>query len=110
MEYFDGELNKATNMFNTVIETHEHETSNEGKLIAMLGLAKIHFLKRNYAKSLECYKKVLSTFKSLPIKARIGMAYCFFYLEKYEMAKACFTRILKLDPTCVDAYIGLAVI
>lgn len=52
LEYFDGELNKATNMFNTVIETHEHGASNEGKLMAMLGLAQIHFLKRNYAKSL----------------------------------------------------------
>ena len=49
----------------------------------MLGLAQIYFLKKNYSKSLEFYKKVLSTFKTLPIKARIGMAYCFFYLEKY---------------------------
>jgi hypothetical protein len=65
-------------MFNTVIETHER--GNEEKLMAMLGLAQIHFLKRNYVKSLESYKKVLATFKTLPIKARIGMAYCFFHL------------------------------
>jgi hypothetical protein len=46
----------------------------------MLGLANIYFSKRNYAKALEQYKKVLSTYKNLPIKARIGMAYSFFYL------------------------------
>jgi hypothetical protein len=49
----------------------------------MLGLAQINYLKRNYIKALEYYKKVLSTYKSLPTKARIGMGYCFFYLEKY---------------------------
>jgi len=73
-------------------------------------LAQIYFIKKNYQKSLDLYKKCLEINKSLPVKARIGMGYCFFYLGKYEMARACFERIIKLDPTCVEAYIGIAVI
>ena len=46
----------------------------------------------------------------MPVKGRIGMAYSFYYLGKYEMARACFQRILKLDPNCVEAYIGIAII
>ena len=68
---------------------------------ATLMLAQIHFTKKNYQKSLDLYKKCLEINKALPVKARIGMAYCFFYLGKYEMARACFQRILKLDATCV---------
>ncbi len=36
------------------------------------------------------------------------MAYSFYYTGKYELAKACFLRILKLDDKCVEAYIGVA--
>lgn len=67
----------------------------------MLMLAQINFVRRNYAKALELYKKCLETNKKLPSKARLGMAYSFFYLGKYEMARACFQRIIKLDPSCV---------
>ena len=49
----------------------------------MLMLAQINFVRRNYAKALELYKKCLETNKKLPSKARLGMAYSFFYLGKY---------------------------
>lgn len=71
-------------MFNTSIRNAEMGNgSMEDKFIAMIGLAQVSFLKKNYARALELYRGVLSTFKSLPVKARIGMAYCYYYLEKY---------------------------
>ena len=73
-------------------------------------LAQINFIKKNYQKSLDLYKKCLEINKSLPVKARLGMAYSFYYLGKYEMARACFQRIIKLDQNCVEAYLGLAVV
>lgn len=76
----------------------------------MLIMAQIYFLKRNYQKSLDLYKKCLSTAKTLPAKGRIGMAYCFYYLGKYEMARACFQRVIQLEPKCVEALIGMAVV
>lgn len=38
------------------------------------------------------------------------MAYSFYYLGKYEMARACFQRIVKLDPNSVEAHLGIAII
>lgn len=49
----------------------------------LLVMAQINFLKKNYAKSLDLYKKILQTTKQLPIKARLGMAYSFYYLGKF---------------------------
>lgn len=77
---------------------------------ATLVFAQIQFIKKNYQKALDSYKKCLELNRNLPTKARMGMAYSFFYLGKYEMARACFERIIKLDPTCVEAYIGIAVV
>ena len=76
----------------------------------MLVLAQIHFLRKNYARSLDLYKKILATAKQLPPRGRLGMAYCFFYLGKYEMARACFQRLLNLEPHCIEALIGIATV
>ena len=76
----------------------------------MLMMAQIYFLRKNYGKSLELYKKCLSVGKTLPAKGRIGMGYCFFHLGKYEMARACFQRVVKLDPECVEGWMGIAVV
>jgi RNA polymerase-associated protein CTR9 len=75
-------------------------------VIGVLGLAQLAFAKRNYEIALSHYKKALKMNKALPTKARLGMAYCFYELEKYELAKACFKRILDLDPDCIEASIG----
>ncbi len=96
-------MSKATNSFNATLKSPEvgSGVGNEDKMIAMLGLAQIYFLKKSYAKSLELYRPVLSTFKNLPIKARIGMAFCYFFMERFEMARACFNRVLSLKPDCI---------
>lgn len=62
----------------------------------MMLLAQIHFAKKSYSKSLEYYKKMLQIYRSLPVKARLGMAYCYYNLNMFEMAQACFERILHL--------------
>lgn len=38
------------------------------------------------------------------------MAYCYFNLNKFEVAQACFERILNLDDKCYRAMIGLAIV
>lgn len=53
LDYFDGELTKATNMFNTSIKNADMGNgNNEDKIIAMIGLAQVSYLKRNYSKAL----------------------------------------------------------
>jgi hypothetical protein len=60
--------------------------TGEGKAFLtsmILMLAQINFIKKNYQKSLDLYKKALQMNKQLPVKGRIGMAYSFYYLGKY---------------------------
>lgn len=76
----------------------------------MLGLAQSYFISKKYDTALEYYKKALITNKDLPTKARLGMGYCFYELEKYELAEKCFQRIISLDPQCSEAYMGIATI
>lgn len=40
----------------------------------------------------------------------MGMCYCYYYLGKYEMAAACATRVLQLQPGSVDAHILLSLV
>lgn len=111
LHYYAGEINKALNLVTRIYE--EIQKTGEGRhllVTAMLMLAQINFVKKNYHKALDLYKKCLETNKRLPTKARVGMAYSFFYLGKYEMARACFQRIVQLDPTVVEAYIGIAIV
>ena len=76
----------------------------------LLMLAQINFIRKNYNKALELYKKALSMGRGVPTGARLAMAYCFFNLGKFEMARACFQRIMAIDPSCVEAYIGAGVV
>ena len=108
MSYYKGDFNNAYNILVKSSQEAQGETSMS--TISLLGLAEINFCKRSYAKALEYYKKALISNKNLPSKARLGMGYCFYELQKYELADLCFRRIIQLDPFCADAYIGLAVV
>jgi RNA polymerase-associated protein CTR9 len=111
LHYYAGEITKALNLVSRIYE--EIQKTQEGThllVTAMLMMAQIYFLKQNYAHALELYKKCLSTAKGMPARGRIGMAYCFFHLRKYELARACFQRVLALDPGCVEALMGIAIV
>lgn len=110
MTYFNGDFSNAFNIFIKSFQEGSSEQEAALSTISLLGLAQINFVKKSYAKSLEYYKKALISNKNLPSKARLGMGYCFYELQKYELAELCFNRIIKLDPKCADAFMGLAVI
>ena len=40
---------------------------------------------------------------------RFGMGLCFMKLENFDKAKMAFERALQLDPKCVGALVGLAI-
>jgi RNA polymerase-associated protein CTR9 len=104
--FYEGNFELSLSSFNKSVEKNTDD--EEQSVVGVLGLAQLAFAKRNYEIALNHYKKAMRMNKSLPTKARLGMAYCFYELEKYEMAKACFKRILDLDPKCVEAKIGYA--
>lgn len=109
--YYEGEITKAMQHC-LKIEEGVQNCHSQRKLmtITLLLFARCHFAKKAYEKALECYKKCLRRNNCLPIKARLGMAYCYFNLNKFEVAQACFERILNIDIKCYKAMIGLAIV
>ena len=78
--YYLGDFNKSINNFNRLDNFDNKQSAMS--TIALLGLAQSYFMIRKYDKALEFYKKVLISNRNLPTKARLGMAYCFYELEK----------------------------
>jgi tetratricopeptide (TPR) repeat protein len=76
----------------------------------IITLVQIYYSKRQYQKAIDELKGWLRMRNDLPVKARVAMAACYYHLGQYEMAEACFKRILQIDPKCVDGLLGMAVI
>ncbi|KAM4617284.1 RNA polymerase-associated protein CTR9 homolog [Discoglossus pictus] len=77
---------------------------------ALLGKACISFNKKDYRGALAYYKKALRTNPGCPAGVRLGMGHCFVKLNKLDKARLAFGRALELNPTCVGALVGLAVL
>ncbi|KAM9302261.1 RNA polymerase-associated protein CTR9 homolog [Gastrophryne carolinensis] len=77
---------------------------------ALLGKACISFNKKDYRGALAYYKKALRTNPGCPAGVRLGMGHCFVKLNKLDKARLAFGRALELNPKCVGALVGLAVL
>ena len=78
--------------------------------IFALGKACISFNKKDYKSALTFYKKALRINPNCPANVRLGIGHCFYKMGKMEKAKMAFERALQLDPQCVGALVGLAVL
>lgn len=79
IHFYEGSIVQSIGSFNRAMETNLGDEEPQS-VIGMLGLAQVFFAKRNYEAALNQYKKALKTNKSLPAKARLGMAFCFYEL------------------------------
>ncbi|VDP76266.1 unnamed protein product [Echinostoma caproni] len=77
---------------------------------AYLGKACIAFNKKEYRNALGFYRKALRLQPNCPATVRLGMGHCFFKLGNLEKARLAFQRALDLDPDCVGALVGLAIL
>ncbi|XP_078483653.1 RNA polymerase-associated protein CTR9 homolog isoform X2 [Ciona intestinalis] len=77
---------------------------------SLLGKACISFNKKDYKGALAYYKKALRTNPNCPADVRLGMAHCFYKLNKLDRARQAFERTLELDPTSVGALVGIALL
>uniref|UniRef100_A0A915ALZ8 RNA polymerase-associated protein CTR9-like protein n=3 Tax=Parascaris univalens TaxID=6257 RepID=A0A915ALZ8_PARUN len=100
----EGKTDQAEQQFNFVL-------NQVGENIpAMLGKACIFFQKKEYRKSLNCYKSVLRKKPDCPADVRLGIGYCLSKLAKVEKARLAFERVLELEPQNVHALIALAIL
>ncbi|KAM7285986.1 RNA polymerase-associated protein CTR9 homolog [Ixodes scapularis] len=97
-------MDQADAQFNFVLN------QSPNNIPSLLGKACIAFNKKDYRGALAFYKKALRTNPNCPAEVRLGMGHCFYRLGKQEKARAAFERALALDPQCVGALAGLAVL
>ena len=72
-------------------------------------LAQIYFATRKYRQCLEVYQRCLLRYK-LQSKHYLGIAYVYFNLNKFEMAKLAFEKVRAMDPNNFKAHLGLCVV
>uniref|UniRef100_UPI00398F3FBF LOW QUALITY PROTEIN: RNA polymerase-associated protein CTR9 homolog n=1 Tax=Pristiophorus japonicus TaxID=55135 RepID=UPI00398F3FBF len=97
-------MDQAEAQFNFVLN------QSPNNIPALLGKACISFNKKDYRGALAYYKKALRTNPGCPAEVRLGMGHCFVKLSKLEKARLAFGRALDLNPKCVGALVGLAVL
>ena len=97
-------MDQADTQFNIVLS----EAPNN--IPSLLGKACIAFNKKDYRGALAFYKNALRTNPRCPAAVRLGMAHCFVKLGKNDLARLAFERVLALDPQCVGALVGLAIL
>eukprot|EP00117_Sycon_ciliatum_P023928 scpid24561/ scgid20224/ RNA polymerase-associated protein CTR9 homolog; SH2 domain-binding protein 1; Tetratricopeptide repeat-containing, SH2-binding phosphoprotein of 150 kDa len=98
----EGRMEQADAQFNFVL------VQSSNNIPALLGKACILFNRKDFKGALGFYKKALRTNPQCPGSVRMGMGYCFARLGHNDKAKLAFERALELDPKCVGALVGLA--
>uniref|UniRef100_U5EWJ6 Putative rna polymerase-associated protein ctr9 n=1 Tax=Corethrella appendiculata TaxID=1370023 RepID=U5EWJ6_9DIPT len=97
-------MEQADAQFNFVLN------QSPSNIPSLLGKACIAFNKKDYRGALAFYKKALRTNPNCPAAVRLGMGHCFLKMNNQEKAKLAFLRALDLDPHCVGALVGLAIL
>lgn len=97
-------MDQADAQFNFVLN------QSPSNIPSLLGKACIAFNKKDYRGALAFYKKALRTNPNCPAAVRLGMGHCFLKMNNPEKAKLAFQRALDLDPGCVGALVGLAIL
>lgn len=97
-------MEQADAQFNFVLN------QSQSNIPSLLGKACIAFNKKDYRCALAFYKKALRTNPNCPAAVRLGMGHCFLKMNNQEKAKLAFQRALSLDPQCVGALVGLAIL
>ncbi|KAJ8969598.1 hypothetical protein NQ314_001677 [Rhamnusium bicolor] len=97
-------MEQADAQFNFVLN------QSPNNIPSLLGKACIAYNKKDFRAALAFYKKALRTNPNCPASVRLGMGHCFIKLNNPEKAKLAFERALELDPKCVGALVGLAIL
>ncbi len=103
--YEGDKLEQANAQFDFVLNAEQ-----QANIPALLGKACIAFNKKDYKGALAFYKKALRTNPNCPGNVRLGMGHCFMKLGNENKAREAFERALEMDPKCVGALVGLAIL
>lgn len=108
----EGRNDQADTQFKFVLQQQQHSGEPEN-VPSLLGRACIEFNKKDVGgirNALSLYKRALQICPNSPADVRVGLAICCYKLNMVEKAEEAFLKALALDPKCVGALTGLAVI
>lgn len=108
----EGRNDQADAQFNFVLQQQQQSGEPEN-VPSLLGRACIEFNKKEASgkrQALALYKKALQVCPNCPADVRVGLGICFYKLNMIEKAADAFAKALSLDPMCIGALTGLAVI
>lgn len=108
----EGRNDQADAQFNFVLQQQQQSGEPEN-VPSLLGRACIEFNKEGVngkRTALMLYKKALQVCPNCPADVRLGLAICFYKLNMLDKAEEAFSRAIALDPKCVGALTGLAVL
>lgn len=97
-------MEQAEQQFNFVLNQMQNN------IPALLGRACIAFNKKDYRQALNLYKRALKHTPTNPVGILVGLAHTFVKLNKLEKANLSFKRAIELDPKCVPALVGQAIL
>ncbi|CAF0876803.1 unnamed protein product [Adineta ricciae] len=97
-------MDQAEQQFNFVLNQMQNN------IPALLGRACIAFNKKDYRQALNLYKRALKYSPENSAGIRVGLANAFAKLNKLDKAELAFNRAIEVDPKCVGALVGLAIL
>ncbi|KAI1318557.1 protein required for normal CLN1 and CLN2 G1 cyclin expression [Mortierella claussenii] len=99
-----GSLDEAYRHFKQVLG------ENNRSIPALLGTARIHYMRENYTQALNLYRNVLKLQPDCIPNPRIGMGLCFYKLGMIDSAQQAFERCVEMSPQDATAHILLAIL
>ncbi|KAF0991486.1 hypothetical protein HZS_6784 [Henneguya salminicola] len=97
-------IDQADAQFNFVLD------QNPDNVLAVVGKARIYFVRNEIKLSLSYYRKALNLFPDGFPFIRVGIGMCLYKMGKIEMAKMAFERAIEMDGLCVPALVALSII
>jgi RNA polymerase-associated protein CTR9 len=95
---------------NFQLSTDVHQEMLGESVLAMMGKARIAFHGGDYKAALKLFCDILRLKPDSPASLRVGIALCYYKLGRKDVARKAYLRVQELDPTNVDALMGLAVL
>ena len=108
----EGRNDQADAQFTFVLQ-QQQQSGEPDNIPSLLGRACIEFNRKEQSgkrNALSLYKKALQICPDCPADVRLGLGICFYKLNMLEKAEEAFSKALSIDPRCVGALAGLAVI
>jgi tetratricopeptide (TPR) repeat protein len=108
-----GMLNLAQNKLDQARFFFENLTLREcgETLPALIGMAAVKFLERDYAGALDLYARAMRKYpRESGSATRVGFGMACYRLGQIDRAKASFRRAHEIDPENVEALVGMAIL